>query len=144
MATGSAGYELRGWRRILLINELALDARPQTELAEAFEVTQAAISQFAARHRMRIANARAEIESSVAGLWIADKTSRLAELEDLVERLNDEIDGAPAELLPRLALAKCRALRNAAEELGQLAPKRIDVGVQVRYEVVGVDMDRLR
>ena len=140
----AAPYELRGWRKILLIQELALDARPQTELAEAFGVTQPAVSQFATRHRERIAKARSEIENSVAGLWISDKSARLAELEDLVERLNEEIEGADARTLPRLGLVKCRALRNAAEELGQLAPRQYDVTARVRYEVVGVDLEALR
>jgi hypothetical protein len=76
-------------------------------------------------------------------LWIADKVARLAELEDDVECINAELMTAPVDVQPRLYLAKHRALRNAAEELGQLAPKQLNATVSVRYEIANVDMGAL-
>jgi hypothetical protein len=120
-----------------------LDAWPERTLAEEYGVSQPSIHEFKQRHAHQIAAARDDIENHLAGLWIANKLDRLAELEDDVEEINTALQGAPLELKPRLYLAKHRALRNAAEELGQLAPRKLDATVNVRYEVVGVDMKAL-
>lgn len=137
------GTALRGQVRVRLIHDLALDAWTERDLADQYGVAQPSIWEFKQRHAHQIATARGEIENYFAGLWISDKTARLAELEDDVEQINAELEQAPIELRPRLYLAKHRALRNAAEELGQLAPKRVDASVTVRYEIVGVDMAAL-
>jgi hypothetical protein len=134
---------LRGPAKVRLIHDLALDAWTERALAESYGVSQPTIHEFKDRYRYQIAVARGDIENHLAGLWIADKQARLAELEDDVEQINQALADAPLDVQPRLYLAKHRALRNAAEELGQLAPKRVDASVSVRYEIVGVDMAAL-
>jgi hypothetical protein len=137
------GSVLRGPVKVRLIHDLALDAFTERALAEDYGVSQPSIHEFKERYAYQITVARSDIENQLAGLWIADKLNRLAELEDDVEHINAELETAPIALRPRLYLAKHRALRNAAEELGQLAPRKIDATVSVRYEVVGVDMAAL-
>lgn len=134
---------LRGPVRVRLIHDLALDAFTERALAEQYDVSQPSIHEFRDKHSYQIMMARDHIESEVAGLWIAEKVNRLAELEDDVEHINEALATVPAEDRPRLYLAKHRALRNAAEELGQLAPKRVDANVTVRYEIANVDMKAL-
>lgn len=134
---------LRGPKRIRLINDLALDANSERELATRYGVSQPSIHEFRQRHADQILLARSTIEDYFGALWIADKVSRLAELEDDVEQINDLLDNASIEDRSKLYLAKHRALRNAAEELGQLAPRQVSAQVSVRYEIVGVNMDAL-
>lgn len=137
------GNALRGQVRVRLIHDLALDAWTERDLAETYGVAQPSIWEFKQRHAYQIAVARESIEDQVAGLWISNKINRLAELEDDVEQINNELSQAPLELRPRLYLAKARALRLAAEELGQLAPKQVNASVTVKYEIAGVDMGAL-
>lgn len=138
------GTVLRGPVKVRLIHDLALDAWTERLLAEQYGVSQPTVHEFKERHAYQIAAAREDIENHLAGLWIADKLNRLAELEDDVERINEVLESTKPADRPRLYLAKHRALRNAAEELGQLAPRAVSVGTTVRYEIVGVDMDQLR
>ena len=78
-------------------------------------------------------------KSKIAKLW-----ARLAELQDDVERINEQLETADtAAQLRVLYGAKHRALRDAAEQLGELAPRQINVGTTVRYEIAGVDLDKL-
>lgn len=137
------GAVLRGPVKVRLINDLALDALTERDLATLYGVAQQSINEFRGRNAHQIATARGAMEDHFSALWIADKVNRLAELEDDVEQINQELAVAPLEFRPRLYLAKARALRNAAEELGQLAPKSVNATISVRYEIVGVDMDAL-
>jgi hypothetical protein len=136
-------YRLRGHVRLQLIRELALGVHSERELAAMFHVSGPAIHQFKVSHAEAIESARLDIENEFSVLWIANKAARLAELQDDVERINDALDKIAPEQRPRLYAAKRAALRNAAEELGQLAPKAVNVGTTVRYEIVGVDLDQL-
>jgi hypothetical protein len=137
------GSVLRGPVRIRLIHDLALDAWSERDLAENYGVAQPSIHEFKIRNSYQIACARDSIEDHFSALWIANKVSRLAELEDDVEDINAALVNATADIKPRLYLAKHRALRNAAEELGQLAPKAVNATVSVRYEIASVDMTAL-
>ena len=136
---------VRGRQRLRLIQELALGARSQVELAEQFGVRQPTISDFRRQYADRIDTARARIEDELAGLWIYEKANRLAEYEADVEQINERLEQDP---LPddyvKLYAAKSRALRNAAEELGQLAPRSVNLTSRVHYTIEGVDMDALR
>lgn len=134
---------LRGPIRVRLIHDLALDACTERALASEYGVSQPTIHEFKDRHRHQILLARDNIEDRLSGLWITDKLNRLAELEDDVEQINMALATVGPTDRPRLYLAKHRALRLAAEELGQLAPRKVDATVSVRYEVVGVDMAAL-
>jgi len=140
----SEARPLRGRTALALIKELALGVASERELAEQFGVSGPAINGFKRSHAEQIRAARLDIENEFTALWIASKAARLAELQDDIERINDALDMVAPEQRPRLYAEKRYALRNAAEELGQLAPKAVSVGTTVRYEIVGVDMDQLR
>lgn len=137
------GSVLRGPTKIRLIHDLALDAWSERDLAAQYGVSQQSINEFKHRNLTQIATAREDIENRLSTLWITNKADRLAELEDDVDQINAELESAPLAMRPRLYLAKHRAIRNAAEELGQLAPRDINASVTVRYEIAGVDMGAL-
>jgi hypothetical protein len=137
---------LRGAVALSLIHRVALGVETDRELAEAFGVAPSAIHKF--RHHPRNVEAiearRAEIENELTGLWSAKLCNRVAELESDVDRVNEVLEDAAPELLPRLLAAKRTALREIADQLGELTPRQINVGTTVRDEIVGVDMDALR
>lgn len=137
------GAILRGPVRVRLIHDLALNAWTERDLADRYDVSQPSINEFKHRHRDQIATARENIENHFSLLWITDKIARLSELEDDVEQINEALAVAPIANRPRLYMAKHRALRNAAEELGQLAPRDINATIKVQYEIIGVDMGAL-
>ena len=135
---------LRGHVAIRLIQECALGVRSEEELAAEFGVTGPAIHYFKERNAAAIAEARQNIENKVAGLWISKLHNRLAELQADVELTNEWLETAESAVdRDRYLQRKHRALRDAAEQLGELAPRQINVGTTVRYEIVGVDLDKL-
>lgn len=107
--------------------------------------------------------------NDISQLWIADRILRLAEYQDVVERVNDQIselrdieaenpydpvrqplrhrDWQPPEpkRIPAMLLKmKIEALRTAAEELGQL-PNELPPNTEgAVYTVVGVSNEDLR
>jgi len=80
----------------------------------------------------------------VTGSTQRSKGDGLAELESDVDRVNEILEDAAPELLTPLLVAKRTALREIAEQLGELAPRQINVGTTVRYEIAGVDLGKLR
>jgi hypothetical protein len=140
----SEARPLRGRTALALVKALALNVDSERELAAQFGVSGPAIHGFKRTYAEQIQAARLDIENGFSALWIANKAARLAELQEDVERINDDLDVTAPEGRPRLYAAKCRTLRNAAEELGQLTPRPVTAGPVVRYEIVGVDLDQLR
>lgn len=137
----------RGWNKRKLIREAAQMELTQTELAAKYGVTQSAISHFIQRHADEIEAVKREIENEFAGLWIAKKEARLAELQQDVEDINEL-----GELVTKdhryhnLMKRKQDALKAVAEELGQLPP-RVNVSVDnktVNYKVEGIELDDLK
>lgn len=129
----------RGWVRHKLIRELAAGDKTQAVLAEEYGVTEVSIGKFKKRHLTAIAEATAQLEDEMSDLWIANKGMRLAELQEDVDNIGDNMD-------PELLTVKHRALKQAAEELGQL-PGRANVVVNtapITYKIDGVDMENLR
>lgn len=137
------GAVLRGPTRVSLIYDLALDAFSERGLAERYGVSQPSIHEFKVKYGAEIAHAREDIQNELAVLWIANKVNRLAELEDDVDQINKALENASVDNMPRLMMAKHRAIRNAAEELGQLAPRAVDATIRVQYEITGVNMNAL-
>jgi hypothetical protein len=128
--------------RVPLIYALACGAEDQYTLATRYGVNQSSISRFAVRWEREIAVQAGALEDKLAALWIADKTIRIATLQDDADRIDTYL--AEMEMLdPALLRVKHAALRAAAEEMGQLKTV-IDTTVSVRYEVVGVDPEVLR
>lgn len=148
--------------RIALIRRLAEGVSHSTAAAE-FRASKEGVRDFANRHAAEIEHLATNLESEYAALWIASKRDRVAEYQADVETTNRELellaegrlraeeDGelevvSVSDELARLLRGKHRALRQAAEELGQL-PSRIalTVGdeVRVRHVLEGVDLDQL-
>lgn len=158
--------------RLGLIRELAQALQPSA-LARKYEVTPAAIAQFAKRHEDEIAAAREDLTNAFHGNWLADKEARVAEylrdielmntlIEELVTARTVELvrlrgtqdDDATHELVEvqdvtpavaRALRAKHRALHQAAEELGQL-PSRVQVNIggrRVEHIIKGVDISQV-
>lgn len=127
------------WNRRKLIHELARGDQTVTALAEAYGVTQSAVSQFRDRHITEVLEVRQNLEDEFAGMWIASKRERLAVYQEDAEKLADSED-------PELIRIKHNILKAVAEELGQLPSKMsISVGAKtITYVVDGVDMEQLR
>jgi hypothetical protein len=137
MPAHNDGEGLRGRHKLALIRLLAVGELTQAELAEEFGVTQPSIAAFKKRNLAEIQHVKANLEDEFAGLWIARKKDRVAELEDIAERF------ARPGLDPKHAQIRLRALRQASEELGQLRIQ-IDTNAQVEYSVEGVDPEELK
>jgi predicted transcriptional regulator len=131
----------RGHIRRQLICELAKGERTQVELAEDFGVDQSTVSAFMKRHAGEIIEVQRDIADKYLGLWIADKALRLAEIQQIIDDIETVTgdNGSPDADLVRVKLT---ALRNAAEELGQL-PARVIHKVEgsIKTIIVGVDPD---
>lgn len=141
-ATGPGLKKLRGHKKWQLIRLLASGNKTQKELGEQFGVSQATISQFNRNFADEIAAVKADLDDEFAGMWLAEKRSRVAEYEASLER-----SARNAELDPNPNWEKQvhTALRNVAEELGQLPTRfKVDHGDQtVRVFVEGADTDKL-
>lgn len=141
-----------------LARDLALTDASQSALAEKYGVTQSSISEFKQRRAEEIAEIAANADDEYAGMWIAKKINRLAELERIFDTamtptpkitnkgtlaytedgtVINEIDGRAA----------MQALKQAAEELGQLATRVSLAGgldIRTNYTVEGVSPEDLR
>jgi len=116
-----------------LVHELARGEKTHDKLAGEYGVGRSGISEFASRHAAKIEEVRADLENEFAGLWIAQKAARIAELAEMYD--DDTLD--PEERKIRKDL-----LRAAAEELGQIPNKAVvslAQPVTVRLEGVNVD-----
>lgn len=149
----------RGHTKFEVIGHLAKGELTMRTLAEMYNVSVSSIHEFKVRHIHEIDAIKADIESEMVGLWIAQKRNRIAEYEADVEMVNDTLDLIPPEVIaaggkrgetlptPELFTAKHRAMKSVAEELGQL-PNRItmsgEVGTTVNYSIDGVDLEELK
>lgn len=120
----------RAYARRRLILDLAREEKTQEQLAALYECSQSSISEFKARHMAAILEARENLNNEFAGLWIAQKLDRLAELEALFE---DTVSARDRE-------TKAMLLRHAAEELGQIPNKTtLDITAEVKVRIEGLD-----
>jgi hypothetical protein len=130
----------RGRARARLIHDIATRRTTYTQLARERGVTRNAISMFAARHALAIADARLNADDDAAHLWITHRTARLAELQQTIEDIDARLTMDPADRAPLLRL-RLQALRQAAEETGQLRDTGQVHTVEIRLN--GVDLDQL-
>jgi hypothetical protein len=138
----------RGWAKRQLIHELARMEKTQQLLAQEYGVSESAVTQFKQRHQPEIEAVKLDIENEFAGLWVARKVNRLAELESDIERIiqtnaGDTVRMADAEILR----TKAALLKQVADELGQIPNKshvKIEAETTVRYLMTGVDDEDLR
>jgi hypothetical protein len=125
---------LSGRNKLYVIRALATGDPKQSVLAEMFGVGRNAITNFKDRNRRAIDEVRQAIDDEFAGLWVARKEARLAELEWMIDILADAI-----EEMPDVDMIRVRAslLKNVSEELGQLPPRQQVVSARVTHVVEG-------
>lgn len=134
-------------KRLLLI-DLAKGELQNAQIARKYGTTDTNIGRYKETHAATIAKYREEfasgVEEKTIGLWIADRASRVAAIQDIANRIDNSL---PEESVDKddsvLLKVKLQALRQASEELGQLV-QRIDAGAKVTYTVEGVDLDGLK
>lgn len=121
----------RAYVRRRLITELAKEEKTQRELAALYDCAPSAIAQFKERHLPAILETRENLGNEFAGLWIAQKLDRLAEMIELYE---------DTSLSSRDRETKLAVLRHAAEELGQIPNKTtLDITAEVKVRIEGLD-----
>lgn len=146
-----AGLE-RGRTKVNLIRELALGARTKNSLAREFNVSHIAIAAFEKRHADEIVAVRADLENAFAGLWVAKQTDRIAELQQLIEDISEQLErevttgGMTSAIGIPLAKLLLSAYQQVALELGQVvkAGQGVDqVPPKVVYNFGGFDPSKL-
>lgn len=132
--------ERAGWKKQQLIRQLAVGEITQARLGEMYGVSQASISRFATRHYSDIEMIRVQLaETAMSGmehLWISQKVHRVAEYQDIAEKM-------ASMNTPRSNEIRIQALKSTAEELGDL-PARTQINVDqstVTYEIVGIPLE---
>lgn len=116
----------RGTVTAELVRHLAERDLNQTELAAKYSVTRASVSAFAKRHTGEIERYRERLDITAAGLWVADRDMRLAEIQTVIVETRKDLDDPKAGAsVPKAENRRVilQAVRNAAEELGQLPSK---------------------
>lgn len=130
------------WNRAKLIRQLATNAKTQTALAKDYGVAQPTIATFKKRHKTEIEEVQNALADQViepyADLWIADKRNRLSALQELAEKLEE------LKVTARNAEVTIKIFREVADQLGDIPSKStVDVNTNVKYEIVGINVDNL-
>jgi hypothetical protein len=148
----------RGWPRLGLIRDLAFGEFSPAELAASIGCTIHDILEFRADHEDEIAETRAALAGQLAietaGLWIAKKQNRLAELqadtEDLrgcIEKLRDE-DKLGGQQHRDIVKTRVTLLKAVADELSPRAtgikPRTEETGNVVRYVIEDPDIEAMK
>lgn len=143
-----------GWRKFQLIRLLAEGEITRAKMAKQYGVSSRAITDFARRHAVDIAEAKRFIQDELAALWVSKKANRVAEYQQMIDDLGYELDRAlrcdDDSLEERVGLRdrdlrdviKTRAtlLRDVAEQLGQLPQRSNDTNdsVSLIHQLVGI------
>jgi transcriptional regulator with XRE-family HTH domain len=137
--------KLRGHKALALKRDLADKKLSQTQLAEKYEVTQGAISEFGRRYKDDIDAIIADFDNEYAGIWAANKANRLTEYQADVDMINEQLETVdnPRNLRTLLQF-KQAALRSIAEELGHLTQKVETKNSTTTYIVEGVDTEAMK
>lgn len=146
------GWKLRGHVRYEICHLLAEGTLTQTQIAERYDVSAHAISNFNRDNRERIAEIRANMADEFAGMWIANKAKRVEVYQESAEWVSTVIEQQATldplllpPILPALIRTQHNALKAAAEEMGAI-PAKIQIQVQpvqVDYKINGVDIDQV-
>lgn len=136
MTTMDSGKLSRGWVKTRLIRDLATGEKTQVQLAQEYGCVQSSISEFATRNAEAIAAVRSKVEDEWAALWVADRFNRVAEMQSDIEDIGSTSDA-------QLLRVKHAALRQIAEELGQLKTT-VDLAGKVTYVIEGINPEVLR
>lgn len=127
---------LSAHKKLNLMFDLAKGELPRSEIAKRYGVNESTIYRLAAvpANAESIRRIQEAGMDRLAGLWATDKGNRVAALQDSEEKLRE--DRSPAA-----QRARQQALRNIAEELGQITQKV--EGSHTVYQVEGVTPDEL-
>lgn len=146
----------RGRRRDALLLDLAMEALSYQEIAEREEFEARDLEAFAAEFQAEIVEIREAMVNrtsiDVAGLWIANKRKRVAEIQATIEDIDEIIQtlrqsGVPWSRSHRdMERVKLDLYRQVADELGaypqrQAAPVR--QGAAVHYVIESEDTEAL-
>lgn len=157
-ATRADRGKLGGLKHRQVVRLLAAAEISRTQIAEQFDVSPSAVSQFAKKHADEIAAVRADMDDEFAGIAIASKVNRLALYDQLVEKalepvpkvtpagklipVGEDEDGQTEYVMEVDLRAAALLAKQAAEELGQI-PNKVSVqgemSVQTRYRIEGLD-----
>ena len=134
----SKGHLERGWVKHRLVRDFAIGEKTGEELATLYGVSRTSISAFKRRHAMEIEEVRNNMADEYAGLWVAEKMSRIAEYQEAAKKMANGTSPRNQEVLVSI-------LKAVAEELGQLpARTQVQVNTQnVTYQVVGINPEDL-
>lgn len=155
--------KLGGLRKREIVRLLAADEITRSEIARRYDVSPAAITQFAQRNEDEIAAVKAEMDNEFAGILIANKANRLSVYQELLEEAvtptpkisvkGDTVSVLDPETGERVTVmeidvrAAATVLKQAAEEMGQL-PTRLQVAggidVATTYRIEGVDPEAMK
>lgn len=137
---------LSGRHRAEILRHLAVGDMTTGALAKKYGVQRSSVTIFKQRNRREIDDIRARLDDEFAGLWVARKSSRLAELEWQIEIIDSAIRDLDQAGQYDMDLMRVRAslMKQASEELGQLPPRQQVVSAQVTHTVVGVSSDELK
>lgn len=133
---------LSGIKRRELVRDLAEGALSTADLAVKYEITEGYVNRFAGRNREQIFSLRFDPDDEIGALWISRLAARVESLQADVEHIDELLEEGKAGRTPaRLLEVKHAALRQAAEQLGQLRPDPYGNGAirEIEYRVVGVD-----
>jgi DNA-binding MurR/RpiR family transcriptional regulator len=133
--------------RMNLIHELGIGEMTQAELGRKYGVNPASICRFAKKHELEILDVKDKVSDAIISLWITRRADRVAEMQQIYDDIDKIIRnevGNKKSMSDRANLfrTKLTALRQAAEELGQLK----DAGNQTQLEITinGVDIEDLK
>jgi hypothetical protein len=131
---------LSGRNKLYVIRALATGDPKPSALARQFGVGANAITNFKRRNQRAIDEVRKALDDQFAGLWVARKEARLAELEWMIDILGEAIEECPDADMIRV---RAGLLKNVSEELGQLPPRTQVVSARVTHVVEGFTTDEL-
>lgn len=136
-----SNYGHRGtWERRTLCRELAVGELSKAALGRKYGISASAVTQFSQRHAAEIAAIRGQLDDEFAGLWIADKASRIA----AHQADYDAAAGSDKADHHEWIKARTAILHAVAEETGQLPPRATVAVMPVVHILEGVDPDALR
>ena len=135
----SAGRKLTPFERRKLQRAIADGERTRSQIARDYGVSASYVTQFAKRYALEIDRIKAALDDQFAGLWIADKESRMVayQAEYATAAASDKANHHEW-IKSRVAI-----LHAVAEELGQLPPRATVVVQPVIHVIEGVDLDAL-
>jgi len=137
---GSDQRKLTPFDRRQLQRAIAEGERKRADIARDFGVTRSYITHFAKRYAREIDDIRRDIGNAYAGLWIADKESRVVAYQTEYAMALGSDKATHHEWIK----ARTQILHIVAEELGQLPPRATVAVMPVVHVIEGVDLEALK